>query len=192
MMMKHSWSFLFLAVALVILGSAGILVAKLYNFSPYFEIIVNGVFPVGKIAALLLMFQKSALRSEGRHVRLIYIFTGIALIATVFILEHLPSGRLLLYAAFLGIAMVYFFHFLRKRKKRSPDFVKLLWVLTWSSFAVFKLEHLPGFELLVLAEMILFFLMFLLFILEQWQQKSLKTNMRDLLEKRSVDRQEEL
>lgn len=169
-MSKNFKSLLVLDAILVGLGVIGIIIYQFVSIPQTFVKAIDLCSNLGRILALLLIYFAGTLKHTKWPKRLIFIFFAFTLIGILFILEHLPLGRMIHYLSLLGIAIIYLFHFFKKQKKGALDYVKLLWLLLFNVNAIFRLEHLPFSNLLQQTSLVLFLLMFALFFYDNMKQ----------------------
>jgi hypothetical protein len=69
---------------------------------------------------------------------------GVLIIGVLFRIMRLPGGNELMCAAFVTIVALYFIRFINKRNKRTSDYIKLVFVISWSWSGIFTVSHWPG------------------------------------------------
>jgi hypothetical protein len=99
-------------------------------------------FSIAMLAGLWLMGSSSNIRRTGYLIPLI---TGavITLAGAMFMIQHWPWGRLMVYSGMAIIAVAYTVYYIRKPSKALLDHLKLAWLVTRITGVLFVLQHWP-------------------------------------------------
>ncbi len=108
----------------------------LRDLSPIFKFCLG----FGSLSCAYVMLKNGTMINSV-FFRLIQGLIALLIIGIMFKLMHWPRAGLILVAAFSGIPITYFIWFLKKEKKELEDILKLLWVISRFTIALFVIMH---------------------------------------------------
>ncbi len=155
-----------LPIAILILLIAGIVGdILLYLHVHEFDSIVRIVTGLGTTAALIILLKEGVFIKSKLFLSFTILFILATTIGLLFKILHWAGADLLLLIGLTGIPFVYTIHFLLKKNKNLPDYLKVIWILLLSMGLMFTILHWQYGNLVLQAQAILFLIQYAVFVI---------------------------
>ena len=93
--------------------------------------IFNVIFWISQLGFLSLMFQSG--NTKLKSIIPLFFLLGLVVVGFVFKIMHWPMANLMLIAGAICLLVFYGFHFYKKEQKTEFDYIKLIWIVAFSS-----------------------------------------------------------
>ena len=94
----------------------------------------------GRLAALIILLKEGSLMKSKMFITLMVLLI-ISVAGFLIKILHWAGADLMIMIGLSGISLVYIIHFLLKKAKKLTDYLKVIWLLSFSMGALFMILH---------------------------------------------------
>lgn len=117
----------------------------------------------GRLAALIILLKEGSLIKSKLFITLMVLLIITSVAGFLIKILHWAGADLMIMIGLSGISLVYIIHFLLKKAKKLTDYLKVIWLLSFSMGALFMILHWHYGYLLIQIQSIVFLILFAIF-----------------------------